>query len=116
MMLSREWLKNISVRSLQARHARRLRVLPRLFPKLGVGEWGFVYGVLPDTRIIHSTVDKAHMLSGAIRFTTSGEECNYNRQLGVVTFNKDRWGMAGSFTYVCPHDRANDVYAQKQNT
>jgi hypothetical protein len=87
-----------------------------LFPKLGVGEWGFVYGVLPDTRIIHSTVDKAHMLSGAIRFTTSGEECNYNRQLGVVTFNKDRWGMAGSFTYVCPHDRANDVYAQKQNT
>lgn len=87
-----------------------------LFPKLGVGEWGFVYGVLPDTRIIHSSVDKAHMLSGAIRFTTSGEECNYNRQLGVVTFTKGRWGMAGSFTYVCPHDRANDVYEQSQHT
>jgi hypothetical protein len=80
-----------------------------LFPKLGVGNWGFVYGVLPETRILHSTVDKAHMLSGAIRFTTSGEECNFNRHLGVVTFTKGHWGMAGSFTYVCPHDRANDM-------
>jgi TAT (twin-arginine translocation) pathway signal sequence len=80
-----------------------------LFPKLGVGNWGFVYGVLPETRVIHSTVDKAHMLSGAIRFNTSGEECNFNRQLGVVTFNKGHWGMAGSFTYVSPHDRANDM-------
>jgi len=80
-----------------------------LFPKLGVGNWGFVYGVLPETRILHSTVDKAHMLSGAIRFTTSGEECNFNRHLGVVTFVKGHWGMAGSFTYVCPHDRANDM-------
>lgn len=80
-----------------------------LFPRLGVGNWGFVYGVLPETRVVHSTVDKAHMLSGAIRFTTAGEECNFNRQLCVVTFKKGRWGMAGSFTYVAAHDRANDM-------
>ena len=80
-----------------------------LFPKLGVGNWGFVYGALPETRVIHATVDKAHMLSGAIRFTTAGEECNFNRQLSVITFKKGHWGMAGTFSYVAGHDRANDM-------
>jgi hypothetical protein len=80
-----------------------------LFPRLGVGNWGFVYGVLPETRVLHATVDKAHMLSGAIRFNTDGEECNYNRNLSVVTYKKGHWGIAGSFAYVAPHDRANDM-------
>jgi hypothetical protein len=80
-----------------------------LFPRLKVGNWGFVYGVLPETRVLHATVDKAHMLSGAIRFTTAGEECNFNRHLTVVTFKKGHWGMEGSFAYIAPHDRANDM-------
>jgi hypothetical protein len=80
-----------------------------LFPKLGVGNWGFVYGVLPETRIVHATVDKAHMISGAIRYTTAGEQCNYNRHLSVVTYRKGRWGITGSFSYIAPHDRANDM-------
>jgi len=48
-----------------------------------ISSWpgGFTYGVLPETRVVHATVDKAHMLSGAIRFTAAGEECNYNRDL-----------------------------------
>jgi len=80
-----------------------------LFPNIKVGNWGFVYGVLPETRVIHATVDKAHMLSGAIRFTASGNEGNFNRHLSVVTYKKGRWGMAGSFAYIAPHDRANDM-------
>jgi len=80
-----------------------------LFPKLKVGNWGFVYGVLPETRVIHATVDKAHMLSGAIRYTTAGELCNYNRHLSVVTYKKGHWGIAGSFAYIAPQDRANDM-------
>jgi hypothetical protein len=80
-----------------------------LFPRLKVGNWGFVFGVLPETRVIHATVDKAHMLSGATRFTTAGEECNFNRHLSVVTFKKGHWGIGGSFAYFAPHDRANDM-------
>ena len=54
-------------------------------------------------------MDKAHMISGAIRYTTAGEQCNYNRHLSVVTYRKGRWGITGSFSYIAPHDRANDM-------
>jgi hypothetical protein len=80
-----------------------------LFPQAGVGNWGWVFGVLPDTRVLHATFDKAHMFSGAIRFTTSGEECSYNADLSVVTYRKGHWGRAGTLAYTTPHDRSNDV-------
>lgn len=80
-----------------------------LFPKTGVGNWGWVYGVLPETRVLHATYDKAHMFSGAIRFTTAGEECSYNADLSVVTYRKGHWGRAGTLAYTTPHDRSNDV-------
>lgn len=79
------------------------------FTHLGAGKFGFVYGTLPDMRVLHASVDKAHVLSGVIRFNTSGEEINCNQQLFVVTYKPDRWGIAGSFAYTCPHDRANDM-------
>lgn len=80
-----------------------------LFPMGGVGHWGWVYGVLPETRVLHATYDKAHMASGAIRFTAAGEECSLNADLAVVTYKKGRWGRAGTLTYTTPHDRSNDV-------
>lgn len=80
-----------------------------LFPKAGVGNWGWVYGVLPETRVLHATFDKAHMLSGAIRFNVAGEECSYNSDLSVITYKKDHWGRVGTLAYTTPHDRSNDV-------
>jgi hypothetical protein len=80
-----------------------------LFPKSGVGNWGWVYGVLPETRVIHATFDKAHMFSGAIRFTAAGEECSYNSDLSVITYKKGHWGRAGTLAYTTPHDRSNDT-------
>ncbi|HYL39272.1 MAG TPA: hypothetical protein VEV17_25355 [Bryobacteraceae bacterium] len=80
-----------------------------LFPQAGVGNWGWVYGVLPETRVLHATFDKAHMFSGAIRFTVAGEECSYNSDLSVITYRKGHWGRAGTLAYTTPHDRSNDV-------
>lgn len=80
-----------------------------LFPKAGVGNWGWVYGVLPETRVIHATFDKAHMFSGAIRFNAAGEECSYNADLSVITYKKGHWGRAGTLAYTTPHDRSNDT-------
>lgn len=85
-----------------------------LFPQTGVGNWGFVYGMIPETRVIHSTFNKAHMFSGAMRFTTCGEECSYNTDLSVVTFNKLRWGRVATLAYTTPHDRSNDVLPPKK--
>lgn len=80
-----------------------------LFPMSEVGNWGWVYGVQPATRILHATVDKAHMLSGARRFTTAGEECSWNQDLSVITYIKGQWGATGHLAYTTPHDRSNDV-------
>ncbi len=80
-----------------------------LFPKAGVGNWGWVYGVLPETRVLHATFDKAHMFSGAIRFNVAGEECSYNSDLSVITYRKGHWGRVGTLAYTTPHDRSNDV-------
>lgn len=79
------------------------------FRNLGVGKFGFVYGVYPETEVLHCAAEKAHIVSGAIRYTASGEEINYNRHLYLVTLKPGRWGISGSFSYVCPHDRSNDV-------
>jgi hypothetical protein len=80
-----------------------------LFPQSGVGNWGWVYGVLPETRVLHASFDKAHMFSGAIRFTVAGEEASYNTDLSVITYKKGHWGRAGTLAYTTPHDRSNDV-------
>lgn len=72
-------------------------------------EWGFVFGQIPETRVVHHTVNKAHRFSAATRFTASGEPISTNTDLGIVLYRKRQWGNAGSLAYTTPHDRANDV-------
>jgi hypothetical protein len=72
-------------------------------------EWGFVFGQIPETRVIHHTVNKAHRFSAATRFTASGEPISTNTDLGIVLYRKRQWGNAGSLAYTTPHDRANDI-------
>jgi hypothetical protein len=78
--------------------------------KIGLGPWGFIYGTYPGGRIVHHTVDKAHVMASAVRYTAAGEEMSLAVQVFVATFRKGRWGMDGQLAYSTPHDRANDIH------
>lgn len=80
-----------------------------LFHKNGLGGWGWVYGVLPNSRILHQTFNKVHQFTGAVRFNQAGELASYNTDIGIVTYKLGRWGTSGSVCYTTPHDRSNDV-------
>lgn len=78
------------------------------FKTLGVGPWGWVFGIVPAERIIHQTVDKVHLITGATRYTATGEVINTDAQVAIVTYRKGRWGLSGGLAYVMTHDRGND--------
>lgn len=80
-----------------------------IWPKTGLGNWGWVVGGATPSRVIHATIDKAHVFQGASRFNTSGEFINDSLEVDVVTYRKRRWGIAGIFGYMTRHDRTNDV-------
>jgi hypothetical protein len=84
-----------------------------LFPASGVGEWGWVTGTNPETRVVHHNYHKAHLISGAFRFTASGEIASHSNGLEVMTFKKGRWGRASGVSagllYATIIDRSNDV-------
>lgn len=77
--------------------------------RAGVGYWGFPVGILPDTRVLHATVDKAHMYSGVTRYNVTGEEISNSVEVSIITYKNGRWGWAGSLAYITNHDRANDI-------
>jgi hypothetical protein len=89
------------------------RATREMYAQIGHGiQWGFASGNPPPSRVVHATVDKAHMYSGITRFTPSGEEINTTMELDVVTYKKGHWGIVGSpltFAYVVTHDRVNDL-------
>jgi hypothetical protein len=80
-----------------------------LFKKDGLGNWGWVYGKNPDTRVIHQTFNKAHLLTGAVRFLAAGEFASSNYDVEIATYKEGKWGRAGELCYSTPHDRSNDV-------
>jgi hypothetical protein len=75
----------------------------------GVGKYGYTL-VLPDTRLLHATVNKAHTYGGYIRYTDDGVYISETRNLGIITYdNADRrWGSASSFGQSMYRDRTND--------
>jgi hypothetical protein len=80
-----------------------------LWAKTGLGNFGWVVGGAPPARVIHASVDKAHVLQGATRFTCSGEFINNSIEVDVVTYRQGRWGLAGIWGYITERDRTNDV-------
>lgn len=78
------------------------------FKSLGVGPWGWVFGMSPLDRILHTTVDKVHFITGASRYTATGEVINTNAQVMVATYRKGRWGLSGGLSYIMIRDRGND--------
>jgi hypothetical protein len=79
------------------------------FQRAGDGNFGSVYGRLPNSRILHQSPMKVHQFTGAIRFTTQGELCSYNANVGILTYKHGSWGSSGSAAYTSPHDRSNDL-------
>jgi hypothetical protein len=80
-----------------------------VWPKTGVGNWGWVIGGASPARVIHAGVDKAHVFQGATRFTTTGAFINDSLEVDVITYRKGRWGIAGIFGYSTRQDRSNDM-------
>lgn len=77
----------------------------------GVGNWGFPTGILPYTRVLHNTENKAHLYSGVTRYNVWGEEISNSVEVAIITYVLGRWSWAGSLGYICNHDRANDVHS-----
>jgi hypothetical protein len=84
------------------------------FKSLGVGPWGWVFGVVPSERIVHQTVDKVHFITGATRYTATGEVINTDAQVAIATYRKSRWGLSGGLSYVMTQDRGNDRPADRE--
>jgi hypothetical protein len=81
-----------------------------MFPRSGVGNWGFTYGILPNSRVVHATVNKAHLFSGVARYNVFGEEGSTATELSIATYKKGRWGwLPGTFSHVTVHDCSNNV-------
>jgi hypothetical protein len=84
-----------------------------MYAKIGHGvKWGFISGAPVGHRVVHHSMNKAHMYSGVTRFTPAGEEINTTMELDVVTYKKAHWGIPGSpltFAYITTHDRVNDL-------
>ena len=91
-----------------SQHPQDFAAYRAVFDKLG--GWGFAIGILPYTRVIHATVDKAHMYSGMTRYTVAGEEISTSAEINIITYKKGRWGRAGSLAYITNHDRADDMH------
>jgi hypothetical protein len=64
--------------------------------------------VLPNQRVLHATVDKAHTFGGYIRYTPQSEFISETHSLGVMTYVDQVWGSAGMFGQCLYRDRTND--------
>ena len=72
-----------------------------------VGKYGYTR-VLPDERVLHATVDKAHTFGGYVRYTPESVMISETRSLGIITYDHGRWGAAGSLGQSMYRDRSND--------
>jgi hypothetical protein len=74
----------------------------------GVGEWAYTIN-LPEARVLHATVDKAHSLGGYVRYTADHRVISETRALGITTFRDGRWGSSGGIGVMMYQDRTNDL-------
>jgi hypothetical protein len=94
-------LNSVQDRRCQAGHA----FLGWFHARLVLGGWGWVYGILPNSRILH----QAHEQGGAIRFNQAGEEASYNTDIGIITYKHRSLGHFRYLSYTTPHDRSDDA-------
>ena len=78
-----------------------------------VGEWDFTMN-LPQARLLHSSVNKAHSLGGYIRYTKGHTEISETRGLSVLVYRNNAWSTAGGMGNVLLHyDRTNPVGSKR---
>jgi hypothetical protein len=73
----------------------------------GMGLYGYTL-VLPDQRILHACVDKAHSYGGYIRYTPESIMISETRSLGIQTYENQEWRSAGGFGQSIYRDCTND--------
>jgi hypothetical protein len=74
----------------------------------GVGQWAYTIN-LPEARVLHATVDKAHTFGGYIRYTADSRPTSETHSLGIMTYKNGRWGSAGGIGVMMYHDYTNDL-------
>lgn len=74
----------------------------------GFEQYGYTL-VLPDQRVLHATVDKAHTFGGYVRYTPQSEVISETRSLGIMTYVDQTWGAAGTLGQCLYRDRTNDA-------
>jgi len=75
----------------------------------GIGEWAYSLG-LPDVRVLHATVNKAHTMGGYIRYVADHQVVSETRSPGIIVYRDGKWGMAGGpGNMMLHHDRSNSV-------
>ncbi len=59
--------------------------------------------------IIHATHDKAHVLGGYWRYTSTSELISETRSVSIRIYKGGHWGNGGSMGQVTHHDRSNSL-------
>jgi hypothetical protein len=78
------------------------------------GEGAVTYSytfVLPDMRVLHAAPDKAHTVTGYVRFTPEHDVISETRSLGIMVYDtrNERWENSGGYGQMTRHDCTNDV-------
>jgi hypothetical protein len=74
-----------------------------------VGEYAYTRDRPVRPAVIHATHDKAHALSGYLRFTADGNLISETRGVSIRIYKAGHWGNAGGLGQVTHHDRSNSV-------
>lgn len=73
----------------------------------GVGPWAYSLP-LHDARVLHASMNKAHVIGGYVRFTPDGHQSVELRSLGIMAYRRGRWASAGGFGGMVRRDCTND--------
>lgn len=74
-----------------------------------VGEYGYTRDRPERPVVIHATHDKAHTISGYLRFTPDGQLISETRGIGIRIYKEGAWSSGGGMGQVTHHDRSNSV-------
>jgi hypothetical protein len=73
-----------------------------------VGQWDYTIN-LPEARVLHATVNKAHTFGGYVRYTADHRPTSETHSLGIMTYRNGRWGSSGGIGVMMYHDYTNDL-------
>jgi hypothetical protein len=73
----------------------------------GMGRWAYSLP-LHDARVLHASMNKAHVIGGYVRFTADGHQSTELRSLGIMAYRRGRWSSAGGLGGMVRRDCTND--------